>query len=428
MKPQHWAIGLAVAAAGVVPLPAGEFSAGSGDLKNAFDAPVPGFLGPDGTGNPRLQTGVDEDGNPIVENPRNYLNPLFFTWADEIADFQPAGGGEKYRDPDYALGPATGDLFDVVSLGELSAAEISAGDPPGTITVRLTKPVRDLSGADFVVFENALAGSGGQVFGELAFVEVSADGEAFVRFPATSLVPGPVGTYATFDPTLIRNLAGKHVNGNGRSWGTPFDLAETGLEEIRYVRIVDIPGNGHFTDAAGRPIYDPWITFDAGGFSSAGFDLEAVGAISSPVTFAEWPQLANLPPDQRGPADDPDGDGLPNLLEYAFAKLPWLADSTDSVRSARDGDGFKFHFQRDERAADLLLEIQASATMAGWTTLATSAGGGPFVAAAGADIFISETSASSIASVGVIRAVEMRENAAPAGAARFYRIKASQQP
>ncbi len=400
------------------PSVAGDFSAALDDPANAFDAPVPGFTGPAGVGKARLMTGFDPDGQPVFENPANYPNPLFFAWADEIADFSPAPGGASFSDPAYALGPVTGDNFDVVSLGDLTAAQIAAGDPPGTITVRLARPVRDMRGADFVVFENGLAAGPGAFFGELAYVEVSADGDQFTRFPATSLIPAAVGAYATFDPTLVRNLAGKHANAYGNSWGTPFDLAETGLAEIRYVRIVDIPGNGAFTDAAGRPIYDPWRTFGSGGF-----DLEAVGGISSPMTFAAWPQLLALPENRRGPADDPDGDGLPNLLEYAFAKLPWLADNTGASEIQRDAAGPTFHFRRDERATDLTLEIQAAATLGAWITIATSTGGAPFLATAGAEVAISEKSASAIGSIGVIRAVEIRENPPTAGPARFYRVK-----
>ena len=69
----------------------------------------------------------------------------------------------------------------------------------------------------------------------------------------------------------------------------PFDLenlvnepsvvaGEIDLNQINFVRIVDIPGNGSFLDSEGRPIYDPWQTPIPG---SGGFDLEAIGAINT---------------------------------------------------------------------------------------------------------------------------------------------------
>lgn len=49
------------------------------------------------------------------------------------------------------------------------------------------------------------------------------------------------------------------------------------LNEINFVRIVDIPGNGAFLDSENRPIFDPWPTTPA---DRGGFDLEAVGIIN----------------------------------------------------------------------------------------------------------------------------------------------------
>jgi hypothetical protein len=38
------------------------------------------------------------------------------------------------------------------------------------------------------------------------------------------------------------------------------------LSNIQFVRLVDIPGNGAFTDSLGNPIYDNWLTSGTGGF------------------------------------------------------------------------------------------------------------------------------------------------------------------
>ncbi|MGB3534586.1 MAG: hypothetical protein WBA13_13855 [Microcoleaceae cyanobacterium] len=116
----------------------------------------------------------------------------------------------------------------------------------------------------------------GKLFAKLAYVEVSTDGDNFVRFPSISLTPDPLDPIGQIDPSQVYNLAGKHIN-NGvvifedeflqASWGTPFDLDVLrdiaqqdliDLNNINFVRIVDIRGNGAFTDAEGNPIYDPW--------------------------------------------------------------------------------------------------------------------------------------------------------------------------
>ncbi|MEI7662762.1 MAG: T9SS type A sorting domain-containing protein, partial [Bacteroidota bacterium] len=123
----------------------------------------------------------------------------------------------------------------------------------------------------------------GDTFLELAFVDVSSDGQRFVRFPAVSLTQDSVqvATFETLDATKINNLAGKYR----LTYGTPFDLQDikdsTGIDlnHITHVRITDAGGciQPAFAtyDSQGHKINDPWPTpFDTGGF-----DLDAVGVI-----------------------------------------------------------------------------------------------------------------------------------------------------
>ena len=147
--------------------------------------------------------------------------------------------GAAWNQPGKALGPATGDPFDIVSLGELTQAEIDAGKLPGHITLVFGNPndpndrraIRNGQGLDFAIFENGIIarmttvnGSvEGQVLAELAYVEVS-DGRDFARFPSVALTPGRVGAYGTTDMGDVHNLAGKHPNAGGICTGTPFDL------------------------------------------------------------------------------------------------------------------------------------------------------------------------------------------------------------
>jgi hypothetical protein len=418
---------------------AGPYSAAMNDPANTYDAPVPGFVGPHGIGKARLDSFTfNGNGDPIYQNPDNFVNPLFFGWADSVTSYLRSDTDVSFSDPDLGLGAVTGDNFHVVSLGDLSAPAITAGTPPGAITVKLAKPVRDLNGADFVVFENGHitqsnqggAGIGG-VFAELAEVWVSANGVDFVKFPTTSLTAASAGMYGSLDPTNLRNLAGKHVNAYGNSWGTPFDLAQVNLAQITHIRIVDVPGNGAFLDQSGQPIHDPWRTFGSGGF-----DLEAVGAISTSMSYAQWPALEKIALDARGAADDPEGDGLPNLLEYAFARVPWLHDAAEAlpkIRLVAVGNSMfpELTFRRDERLIDLIYEAQASSSLAAdsWTTIARSTAGGPLLPAIGQQPMISETSASSLASVGVIRQVTVRDTVAISAASpRFLRVKVTATP
>ncbi len=433
---------------------AGPYSAGLGDPAKA-DAPIPGFVGPDGEGGARLPDGFDG-----FINERNYVNPLFFGWARAWSAFVRADGQAAFSDAGLALGPVTGDNFDVLSLGDLTAAQIGSGAPVGEITLHFTDalhaaPIRNLTGADFVVFENGLvsaSGTGGAgvggVFAELAYVEVSSDGINFARFPSVSLTPGtpvttdspgPIPGYGTLDPTNIFNLAGKHVNAGGQSWGTPFDLASlinhplvtaglVDLNNVRHIRFVDIPGNGSFVDSVspvGHPIFDPWRTSGSGGF-----DLEAVGVISAAMTFDAWQDLRGLTAPDRGPAADPNSNGIPNLLEYAFSRLPAQnGDAPDPTHLEIHADRLELVFTRDERATDLTYEIQARDGLitGSWVTIARSSAGQPFTGVDGFTPTITETSARPLASVGVIRRVRVADVQVMTGLARrFLRVKVTQ--
>lgn len=408
----------------------GPYSAALNDPTNPFDAPVPGFIGPHGIGKARI-----ESSGGSFQNPNNRVNPLFFAWASDYSDYFRSDGQAQFSDPQEALGQVTGDNFYVVSLGDMTQEAIDRGDPPGSITLHFAKPIHNLSGADFVIFENGFisqfstggAGVGG-FFAELAYVEVSNDGINFLRFDSRSLTATAVGTYGSIHPSNIYNLAGKHVNAYGDSWGTPFDIGQLGLDRITHIRLVDIPGNGSFKDGAEYSIFDAWRTTGSGGF-----DLEAAGSISIRIRFSDWPLLAELPADQRGENDDPDEDGIPNLLEYAFCLMPDERDAPDAgwrheIVSADGEQYMEIISRRDERLEDLIREVQVSVDLEQWDTIATSTAGAAYEAAPGFTPEISDISASEIASVGVIREDRVRDTRPlRESEKRFYRLKITRQ-
>ncbi len=207
-------------------------------------------------------------------------SPLFTSWASDCSIHRgyinidsPALGGVTYGDSTLAIGAAD---RSVVSLGDSGVAILTF---PGGIY--------DGPGADFAVFENGFinAANDSQAFLEFAFVDVSADGLHYYRFPSTSFtqtkdqIPGS-GVYSYANQ--VNNLAGKYIGG----YGTPFDLADlppvpgVDLRFITHVRLVDVVGavaGSHVShDAAGRPINDPFPT----NFATGGFDLDAVGVIN----------------------------------------------------------------------------------------------------------------------------------------------------
>lgn len=170
----------------------------------------------------------------------------------------------SFQTPDLALGAATGDSFDIVSLGD-----------GGSITLTFDQPVRNGPGWDFAVFENGFSDS----FLELAIVSVSSNGSDFVAFDCYSLTESAVSEFGTLDATDLDGFAGKYRLG----YGTPFDLSDLALSDevisglvnlsaITHIRLQDVVGDGSVVDARSNPVYDPYPTNN-----SAGFDLEAVG-------------------------------------------------------------------------------------------------------------------------------------------------------
>jgi hypothetical protein len=204
-------------------------------------------------------------------------------WASAVVSFnrgleditEPLGLYASFGEPENALFKAEGNSTDIVSLGD-----------SGTITLAFPFPIMNGAGNDFAVFENSFS----DTYLEFAHVEVSTDGERFVRIPSTSLLSTTVqiGTYETCLTEKVHNLAGKYRQG----YGTPFDLEDVrdslgiNVDSIQYVRIVDVVGSinpayGTF-DHTGNIINDPFKT----DFESGGFDLDAVAVMNENNIFA----------------------------------------------------------------------------------------------------------------------------------------------
>lgn len=186
-------------------------------------------------------------------------------------------------------------------LGKADNMVISLGDS-GIAVVGFDRPVTNIPGYDFAVYENSFDG----VFLELAHVEVSTDSTRWVRFPSVSNTSAEiqVDTYGTLDASSLYNLAGKYQV----YWGTPFDLEEikdsSGIDiyNINYVKVIDVVGSvsageGTF-DSRGTIINDPWPT----SFASSGFDLDAVAVLgfASSKTDARSAQFKIYPQPASG--------------------------------------------------------------------------------------------------------------------------------
>ena len=272
------------------------------------------------------------------------------------AQFAPAqdqpGTTAMHADSSAFVGWATGCTVEAgpmnianPSLGVAGAgypAENAIGVPDGTYgvaclgdggcaTLTFASPICDREGPDFAVFENGFK-SGNYWFLEIAFVEVSSDGEHFFRFPAITYVPyeTQLGGFATMDPAMIHNFAGKY----GAFYGTPFDLDEIDddplldKENILYVRVIDVVGcidPAYATyDSQGHPVNDPWPT----PFASSGYDLDAVGVIHDIEHFPD-PPAPNQPPYIANPVEEVIFNNYPETIEINLDGVATDPDDPD---------------------------------------------------------------------------------------------------
>jgi hypothetical protein len=182
---------------------------------------------------------------------------------------------------------------DSAGTGQADGQVVSLGDH-GSAVLHFPDGISNGPGTDFAVFENALYSPPGQdsmVFAELAFVEVSSDGNHFVRFPAISYIDNTsqLGGFEPVHVNRVYNLAGATVlfDGCGFDLNDLQDSSELDINHITHIRLVDAGGNIDpdyaSTDSEGEIINDPWPTE----YESCGFDLDAVAVLHTSTGIAD---------------------------------------------------------------------------------------------------------------------------------------------
>lgn len=85
--------------------------------------------------------------------------------------------------------------------------------------------------------------------------------------------------------------------------------------------------------------------------------------------FSSW--VEQIPsPDERGYQHDPDQDGIPNFLEYAFNLSPQVADGQDAQPVVTlTGHTISINFVRDAGKSDLLYLVEAGESLSAWNEI-----------------------------------------------------------
>ena len=131
--------------------------------------------------------------------------------------------------------------------------------------------------------------------------------------------------------------------------------------------------------------------------------------------FSSWisgyPGVGGL----TGPADDPDADGLTNLLEYALGSNPNSGAPAPTPQIANSK--LQINFTRSTAATDLVLVVKASSDLVTWTDIARSQAGAAFAPLVGG-VTVNESGSGSLRNVEVIDSESLQT--APR---RFLRLK-----
>jgi hypothetical protein len=170
-----------------------------------------------------------------------------------------------------------------------------------------------------------------------------------------------------------------------------------------------------FTPTAAEP-YSGMIAVSSDATSGTSI-IPAIGQ-GTQTALEAW-QAANFTAGEisagsAAPATDFEHDGMANLLEYAFAKNPRVADLTGIAPNVSTNK-MQISFRCDASCTDITYIVQASSNLSTWNEIARSAGGAKTVDFTGSGCEISDTGSG-------VRTVTVTEKDAFAGK-RFLRVK-----
>lgn len=91
-----------------------------------------------------------------------------------------------------------------------------------------------------------------------------------------------------------------------------------------------------------------------------------------PDTLGNYLSAAGVPANLRGPNDDPDGDGVPNLLEYALALNPAGADAASLPQAMTASSRLTMTYERAR--TDVTYVVETSTDLLNWTATGVDQG------------------------------------------------------
>ena len=169
---------------------------------------------------------------------------------------------------------------------------------------------------------------------------------------------------------------------------------------------------------------DSWEVSEPGIYYQASY-LYLLSRFVRPLTYQDWTTGYGLSGVATNYLADPDGDGVPNLVEYALNLSPLLADKQALPQfhlqaqtvGGENGTYLTVQFPRQLGATNLTYVLQASTNLANWTAVCTAAGTNPPTGPG----FISESGTAYQRQVSARDIVPVEKAASP----RFLRVSLS---
>ena len=297
----------------------------------------------------------------------------------------------------------------------LSATLNSAGLPPGHYfcllnvgsddadEARLSVPVQlTVSGAEVDVLGNGLSIASGDI------TPAVIDG---TNFGMVGIAGGSVSRTFTIrntggDPMSV-GVAG--VSGAGFSVTTPSAASVPAQGGTTFVVTFapTVPGAVVGT-----------VTFTTSDSDEANYSFAVSGLALSPVESWRLSHFGTIANTGNGEdSADPDGDGLRNIVEYAFSLDPQVAGLAGMPTGRINGGGYlEMQFTRNTANSDLTYTVQASADLVTWVAIAVSSSGAATVSSGAHSVVESGG--------GAIKTVIVEDSQLmSAGTTRFLRVK-----
>lgn len=266
------------------------------------------------------------------------------------------------------LGNGDGILNGDVSNGATAALEIRKSSGTGTWT---------LTGTNTNTGPTTVAAGKLVVSGSLGASNVTVQNNA------------TLGGNGNLGGNLTIESGGRHALAVAATSGTQVTRAIAGSLTLTPGHILDLsaattpaPGTYILATAAGGitgTLGTVNLTGLTGSVAINGNNLELT--VAGPSGFTSWIGGFGLALADRDPADDPDNDGLSNLLEFVLNGTPSVSDASILPDLAVTATDFEFTYQRrdDSVSPETTQTFQWGSTLASWPgSVVVTAGGGSF--------------------------------------------------